>query len=267
LTIFNLGIIILLVKAEKMNIMIKNNKIIKLLLLILFSLFLFSTNFAEAYVRVRGYFRRDGTYVQPHYRSNPDRNPFNNWSFPGNINPYTGRIAPGNPDTYLKNYYNRRSSKSNFYMPINSLGDTTFSTSTVVCGENEYFSIWRNECLCNSGYKRNNVTAKCEPIICGENEYFSTWSNECYCKSGYKRNYLTGKCEKIICGPNEHLSSFSNECYCNYGYKRDYSTGQCEKIVVPPNARLNYLGNDWYCNDGYKTVYDAYFNKISCEPK
>jgi hypothetical protein len=57
-------------------------------------------------VWVNGYYREDGTYVQGHYRSSPDGNPYNNWSFPGNINPYTGRIASGNPETYLKNYYN-----------------------------------------------------------------------------------------------------------------------------------------------------------------
>jgi hypothetical protein len=56
--------------------------------------------------RVSGYYRRDGTYVQPHYRSNPDGNPYNNYSFPGNYNPNTGRITPGNPDTYLDRYYN-----------------------------------------------------------------------------------------------------------------------------------------------------------------
>ena len=55
-------------------------------------------------VWVHGYYR-DGTYVKGHWRSYPDGNPYNNWSFPGNINPYTGRIATGNPETYLKNYY------------------------------------------------------------------------------------------------------------------------------------------------------------------
>jgi hypothetical protein len=53
---------------------------------------------------VRGYYRRDGTYVAPHYRSNPDDNPDNNYTYPGNVNPYTGRIAPGNPDRYLERY-------------------------------------------------------------------------------------------------------------------------------------------------------------------
>lgn len=62
---------------------------------------------ARADVFVNGYFRGDGTYVQPYVRSDPDGNPYNNWSYPGNLNPYTGRVAPGNPATYLDNYYDR----------------------------------------------------------------------------------------------------------------------------------------------------------------
>jgi hypothetical protein len=45
----------------------------------------------QADVFVRGYTRRDGTYVRPHYRSNPDGNVANNWSTRGNVNPYTGQ--------------------------------------------------------------------------------------------------------------------------------------------------------------------------------
>jgi hypothetical protein len=71
---------------------------------------------------VRGYFRKDGTYVKPHTRSAPDGNPYNNYSFPGNYNPNTGKITGGNPDTYLDRYYNRQSGntssaplRSNFF--------------------------------------------------------------------------------------------------------------------------------------------------------
>ena len=49
------------------------------------------TTVANADVRVRGYYRSNGTYVQPHYRSNPDGNPYNNWSTYPNVNPYTGK--------------------------------------------------------------------------------------------------------------------------------------------------------------------------------
>lgn len=58
---------------------------------------------------IEGYYRSDGTYVRPHYRSKPDGNPYNNYSFPGNVNPYTGKVAPGNPDTYLQDYYGNSS--------------------------------------------------------------------------------------------------------------------------------------------------------------
>ena len=64
-----------------------------------------SPAWADQYVS--GYYRSDGTYVQPYWRSDPDGNPYNNYSFPGNLNPYTGTIAPGDPDTYLDNYYDR----------------------------------------------------------------------------------------------------------------------------------------------------------------
>jgi hypothetical protein len=58
---------------------------------------------------VNPYVRSDGTPVQGYWRSTPDGDPYNNYSYPGNTNPFTGKVAPGNPDTYLRNYYNRGS--------------------------------------------------------------------------------------------------------------------------------------------------------------
>ena len=57
---------------------------------------------------VKGYYRSDDTYVQPHYRSTPDGNPYNNYSYPDNIDPYTG-----NPDTYLNRYYFKEFDRDN----------------------------------------------------------------------------------------------------------------------------------------------------------
>ena len=51
--------------------------------------------FADTYVR--GYYRKDGTYVQPHYKSSPDRSYNNNWSVSPNVNPYTGRRGTRSP--------------------------------------------------------------------------------------------------------------------------------------------------------------------------
>lgn len=44
-------------------------------------------------VSVRGYHRHDGTYVQPHHRTAPDGTVTNNWSYAGNVNPYTGKVG------------------------------------------------------------------------------------------------------------------------------------------------------------------------------
>jgi hypothetical protein len=38
---------------------------------------------AEAQVNVNGYTKSNGTYVQPHVRTKPDGNPYNNYSSPG----------------------------------------------------------------------------------------------------------------------------------------------------------------------------------------
>lgn len=48
-------------------------------------------------VHVRGYTKKNGTYVAPHYRSHPDKSYNNNWSVKGNVNPYTGKPGTKNP--------------------------------------------------------------------------------------------------------------------------------------------------------------------------
>ncbi len=53
---------------------------------------------ASAQVRVDGYFKKDGTYVQPHYRSAPDGDPTNNYSTKGNVNPFTGKAGTVEPN-------------------------------------------------------------------------------------------------------------------------------------------------------------------------
>ena len=49
---------------------------------------------------VSGYTRSNGTYVQPHSRSNPDGARNNNWTTQGNTNPHTGKDG-----TLPRSYY------------------------------------------------------------------------------------------------------------------------------------------------------------------
>jgi len=50
-----------------------------------------TTGIAEADVWVNGHYKNNGTYVQPHYRSNANSTTYDNWSSRGNVNPYTGQ--------------------------------------------------------------------------------------------------------------------------------------------------------------------------------
>lgn len=52
---------------------------------------------AGAQVRVKGHFRKNGTYVAPHYRSAPNSSRLDNYSTRGNYNPYTGKRGTANP--------------------------------------------------------------------------------------------------------------------------------------------------------------------------
>jgi hypothetical protein len=79
-----------------------NLKIIALVLLVSFG-FSFSglarssrlglsrSHSSRSYKSVNGYFKRNGSYIAPHRRSNKDGRKFNNWSTKGNINPFTGK--------------------------------------------------------------------------------------------------------------------------------------------------------------------------------
>lgn len=69
-----------------------------------FSLFLPSFS-AFASVYVSGYTKANGTYVQGYYRSDPNGTVTDNYSYPGNTNPYTGVTAGGNQSTTYSAYY------------------------------------------------------------------------------------------------------------------------------------------------------------------
>jgi hypothetical protein len=57
---------------------------------------------AQSSHSVRGYTRRDGTYVAPHMQTNPNSTKTDNWSSKPNVNPYTdkaGTIDPYKPSS------------------------------------------------------------------------------------------------------------------------------------------------------------------------
>jgi len=86
------------------------------LILILALIAVGSTAFAAD--SVRGHTRKDGTYVQPHMRTEPNQYKFDNYSSQGNVNPYTGQAGSqrnefSNPPSYNQSYGNPSGNRQN----------------------------------------------------------------------------------------------------------------------------------------------------------
>ncbi len=61
--------------------------------------------FAEAKTtRARGYFKSNGTYVQPYYKTSPNKTKFDNYSSKYNYNPFTGKKGTVDPFKYKFKY-------------------------------------------------------------------------------------------------------------------------------------------------------------------
>lgn len=90
---------------------IKRQLVVVIMLLIIFRGIYAQVN--SNHVKVKGYYRQDGTYVNPHYRTAPNSTNHDNFSTLGNTNPYTGEkgtilpdiITPSSNDERIKNNY------------------------------------------------------------------------------------------------------------------------------------------------------------------
>ena len=68
---------------------------VKLTIAAIIALAALSAPASAADTYVDGYYRSNGTYVQPHYRTAPNGNPYDNYNYPGNYNPNRGRSTGG----------------------------------------------------------------------------------------------------------------------------------------------------------------------------
>jgi hypothetical protein len=73
----------------------KIKSLVALLSLAVLAITLSVTTFAQK--RVRGYTKKDGTVVQPHRRTSPNKTENDNWSSKGNTNPDTGKKGTKTP--------------------------------------------------------------------------------------------------------------------------------------------------------------------------
>lgn len=177
-------------------------------------------------VSVRGYYRSNGTYVQPHERSAPDGNPYNNYSYPGNYNPNTGKITGGNSSTYLNNYYNNSSGSG--YLG-SSYSYPTYP-STPICPTNSY-SDGLGSCKCSYGYTASGGSCVSLDSLCwdqlGYGSSYDSLSGICKCGYGSAIDPETSKCRptSLICndqiGFMSQYNSSTKRCECMSGYEYD----------------------------------------------
>lgn len=100
--------------------------------------FLFTTALCFSQVSVRGYYRSNGTYVQPHQRTAPNYTRNDNYSTVGNTNPHTGKAGTVARDGYTSTKTNTTYirptgySSSSYSTPTyrNTYTPSTYSTPT-----------------------------------------------------------------------------------------------------------------------------------------
>lgn len=75
-------------------------KIIILTILTLFTISLLTIESFAKSTRAKGYTKKSGKYVAPHYKTTPNKTKTDNYSTKGNVNPYTGKEGTKDPYKY-----------------------------------------------------------------------------------------------------------------------------------------------------------------------
>lgn len=97
-----------------------------LLLALLFTVNSVQSQNNSRHVKVKGYHRKDGTYVRPHYRTAPNSTNRDNFSTRGNVNPYTGKSGWIQPDGAYTSTSNRQTSVRKRQKQYNTTSTTNY---------------------------------------------------------------------------------------------------------------------------------------------
>ena len=86
------------------------------------------------HLRVSGYYRSNGTYIQPYFRTAPNSTNRDNFSTKGNTNPYTGKPGWIEPDNKFNTFYYNTYS----YTPSKTTTSTTTSPPQLIYKDRTY---------------------------------------------------------------------------------------------------------------------------------
>jgi hypothetical protein len=231
----------------------------------------FSALPAEAYVNVKGYYRSNGTYVQPHVRSNPNGLKYDNYSYKpsqGLYNPtYGTRGTTWDTPTWITdpNYYEGKTLYEQQQTGLKSIGSGS-SIPSVTPTVPSLRSIYQPKAtqltvplnahldwagtnwICDSGYKK--VGSSCQAVIVPLNAHLDWTGSNWTCDSGYRKS--GSGCESVLIPSNAHLDWTGSNWTCDSGYRK--LGGGCQVVVIPPNGHLDWTGSNWTCDSGFRKV-------------
>jgi uncharacterized protein YgiM (DUF1202 family) len=229
------------------------------------------------HVKVKGYYRKDGTYVQPHYRTAPNSTNRDNFSTKGNVNPYTGEAGYVTPDSKSYSYPSERNSttnsSSNNYNSYNYNNSNSSSSSN-----NSYsYSLYNDKPTYTTKSSANvrehmntssaiKMTVPANSDVKVVNSFFGDWWEIYYDgKTGYMHSSLL----KLSSSTTSNSSSNSNNSYSYslYNDKPTYTTkssanvrehmntSSAIKMTVPANSDVKVVNS--FFGDWWEIYYDG----------
>ena len=203
----------------------------QLFTILLFIITLFS--FAQTntnHVYVSGYYRSNGTYVQPHYRTAPNSTNRDNFSTRGNINPYTGQSGYIAPDNKTLSAYNTSSNNSSSTYPktnTNKRPSSNEYSSNIYTTTSSYGQLWKNPLQFDA--IRPIKKGSSVRVMGYEDGYYKVISNG-----------TVGYINKITINETSKMKSLKNNV-TSYTYSEDKATvNQIFKIDISKIKALPY---------------------------
>tara|TARA_R110000744_G_scaffold265102_1_gene379257 strand:+ start:155 stop:856 length:702 start_codon:yes stop_codon:yes gene_type:complete len=208
-----------------------------------FILFAFALS-SSAQVRVKGYYRKDGTYVAPHVRSAPDGTKSNNYG-PSSSSPYyTGRGSVTPPSTRdsdgdgLANLYDWDDDND-------GLGDNFDDTSSK---SNTGLRIYPTPSIPSIMFSATPSPAPQNPVAPAPNLQAAS-QNFVKCRNGYYG------CDESLLTPDQQRVSYEANLSRNFVKCRNGYYGCDESLLTPDQRKVSYDAklsrNSVACRNGY----------------
>jgi hypothetical protein len=233
----------------------------------------FNTN---AYVSVKGYTKKNGTYVAPYVRSNPNGLKYDNYSYKPSQGLYNStygtRGSTWDTPTYITDpsyYIGQSIYNSNNGTAGTSPGYSTLTPTPAIpsCPYMSTYNFTSRSCECVTGYVASGSSCVSGISICqnkmGYGASYNSTTNTCGCLSAYVND--GGKCvtQMSYCdnkiGYMSQYNPLSKQCECMVGYELVGSTCTYKspytnyKYSTTANCPVNstLISGGCYCNTGY----------------